>query len=432
MEGGKRYFQRLAASIQNRDDPVLKYERDRLAEENASIKADRSLIAIERDRLAEENASIKADRSLIAIERDRLAEENASIKADGSLIAIERDRLAEENASIKADRSLIASERDRLAEENARIAADYSLIASERDRLNLQLDKFVFQASRHAAVESERDQLMAKLGSLAAGQQAETAAFSAMEKARSLYLDLMEKTLVGSIDKDPPTTTFGKDEYNPQVRFRGLDWPKNALSMIGSARMQNFRRLIERAIAMGVRGDIVETGVWRGGASIMARAVLSAYDVKDRLVVLADSFEGLPPGDPERYPADQGSNFHEFPELAVSMEEVRRNFERFGLLDDQVVFIKGWFKDTMPTFPDRPIAILRLDGDMYESTIDPLTYLFDRVSSGGWIIVDDYEWVPACKAAVTDFLCQRGLHPDITPIDGVGVFFQKQESKPER
>jgi hypothetical protein len=267
---------------------------------------------------------------------------------------------------------------------------------------------------------------MTQLGSLATGEQTGAAALCAVEKARSLYLDLMEKALIGVIDEDPPVSTFGQDAYDPQVRGRGLDWPKSALSMIGAARMQNFRRLIERALTMGVPGDIVETGVWRGGASILARAVLAAYDIKDRMVVLADSFEGLPPPDAERYPADEGSNFHEFAELAVSLETVRRNFERLGLLDDQVVFIKGWFKDTMPTFPDRPIAVLRLDGDMYESTMDPLTYLFDKVPPGGWIIVDDYEWVPACKAAVRDFLCQRRLQPDIMPIDGVGVFFQKQ------
>jgi predicted O-methyltransferase YrrM len=109
----------------------------------------------------------------------------------------------------------------------------------------------------------------------------------------------------------------------------------------------------------------------------------------------------------------------------VSLEQIQDNFRRFGLLDEQVVFVKGWFKDTMPTLPAEKIAILRLDGDMYESTIQPLESLYDRVSPGGWIIVDDYAIIPACKAAVTDFLAKRGLNPTIVPIDGVGVYFQK-------
>ncbi|WP_242529328.1 TylF/MycF/NovP-related O-methyltransferase [Methylacidimicrobium sp. B4] len=175
-----------------------------------------------------------------------------------------------------------------------------------------------------------------------------------------------------------------------------------------------------------VPGDIVETGVWRGGACIMARAVLDAYDIHDRRVMLADSFEGLPRPDTNRYPADAGSPFHEYRELAVSLEEVQRNFQKFGLLDDQVVFVKGWFKDTMPSFPSERIAVLRLDGDMYESTIDPLRHLFDKIPEGGWIIVDDYDVVPMCKTAVTDFLAGRGLTLRIATIDGSGVFFQKK------
>jgi len=142
-------------------------------------------------------------------------------------------------------------------------------------------------------------------------------------------------------------------------------------------------------------------------------------------VILADSFEGLPPPDKDRYPADEGSIFHEYSELAVSEDEVRRNFEKFRLFDDQVILLKGWFKDTIPLVPSDRIAILRLDGDLYESTIIPLKHLFDRVSVGGWIIVDDYEWVPACKLAVRDFLSERGLTPVVHQIDGVGVFFEK-------
>ena len=213
--------------------------------------------------------------------------------------------------------------------------------------------------------------------------------------------------------------------FNEAVRNRGEDWPLTAYSMIGAARMRNFRVLIENAIHEGTPGDIVETGVWRGGACIMARAVLSAYGVTDRTVILADSFEGLPPPDTQNYPKDEGSVFHEFPELAISMEDVQENFRRFGFLDDQVQMFRGWFKDTMPLITSKKIAVLRLDGDMYESTRTPLLALFDRVPQGGWVIIDDYDCVPACKEAVHDFLRERRVSPTINAIDGIGAFFRK-------
>ena len=108
------------------------------------------------------------------------------------------------------------------------------------------------------------------------------------------------------------------------------------------------------------------------------------------------------------------------------MKEVKRNFKKFSLLDDNVIFVKGWFKDTMALVPSKEIAVLRLDGDMYELTIEPLEALFDRISDGGWIIVDDYYSVPTAKQAVHDFLDSRGLQARLREIDGQGVYFRKR------
>lgn len=240
-----------------------------------------------------------------------------------------------------------------------------------------------------------------------------------------LYLDLMVKTLTGMIYGDPPIAVFGWEQFKPLDRERGIDWPSQAYSMVGEKRMNNFRMLVERVIGESIPGDIIETGVWRGGACIMARAVLKVYGVTDRKIILADSFEGLPPPDGKTYPADAGATWHKMSPLAVSLEQVQENFKKFDFLDDQVVFLKGWFKDTMPLVESKKIAVLRLDGDMYESTITVLDALYDKVTVGGWVIVDDYDWVPACKQAVTDFLERRKLTPNILPIDGVGVYFQK-------
>ncbi len=246
-------------------------------------------------------------------------------------------------------------------------------------------------------------------------------------KSIGLYLDLLARILDGTLIKDPPLVTG--QGYSESLRESGLDWPSTALTMIGSKRLRNLRMVMEDVIHAAIPGDFVETGVWRGGASIYARAIMAAYEVSDRKVICCDSFEGLPAPNEVRYPADCGSPFHQFSELAVSLDEVKSNFNEFDLLDAQVLFLKGWFSETMPKVPSKQIAVLRLDGDMYQSTIDPLLHLYDRIPNGGWVIVDDYHMVPAAKQAVEDFLESRNEKQNFREIDGVGICFCKNDSK---
>lgn len=246
------------------------------------------------------------------------------------------------------------------------------------------------------------------------------------ERARLIdkHLTLLQDCLSGSIYEDPPFKALGAETFDSKLREYGWDWPSVAHTMIGKKRLANVRSLTESVLGNGVEGDFIETGVWRGGACILMRAVLDAYCIKDRYVWLADSFEGLPPPDEEKYPDDAGDTFYTFPELRVSLEQVKRNFEKYHLLDDQVKFLKGWFKDTLPDAPIQKLALLRLDGDMYESTMDALSALYDRVSAGGYVIVDDYHVVSGCKSAVHDFLAERGLTPVFEEIDGVGIYWK--------
>lgn len=251
-----------------------------------------------------------------------------------------------------------------------------------------------------------------------------------LRRVRHLYLDVMERYLTGRIYQDRPLSVKPgsmDQEYDDRLREYGWDWPSLAHTMIGQKRLRNLRRLVENVIWNRVPGDLIETGVWRGGACIMMRAVLQAYSVKDRRVWVADSFEGLPPPDVERFPKDAGQDFHTFPELAVPLETVKENFARYGLLDDQVVFLKGWFRETLAKAEIEKLALMRLDGDLYESTFLALEHLFDKLSPGGYVIVDDYRVVDACRAAVSDFLSSRGLTPKIMGIDGVGVCWRKDE-----
>ncbi len=246
--------------------------------------------------------------------------------------------------------------------------------------------------------------------------------------SQKTYLDLLVKSVLGLIYEDPPYPRFGDEVFNLDTRLKGLDWPTKALTMVGLKRLMNARQLAENVIWENVPGDFLEAGVWRGGVGIMLRGVLSAYGVSDRCLWLADSFEGLPPPDKDAYPSDSASEFHTCPELAVNIDQVKGNFRKYDLLDDQVVFLKGWFKDTLPQAPIDKIALLRLDGDLYESTMQGLVSLYDKVSDNGYIIIDDYHCVPQCAQAVEDFCAKRNISPVLNEIDGVGVYWRKQSA----
>jgi O-methyltransferase len=215
-------------------------------------------------------------------------------------------------------------------------------------------------------------------------------------------------------------------EFDAAARAAGKDWPRCAHTMIGEARLDNLRFCVEDVLRNQVPGDLIETGVWRGGATIFMRGVLEAHGVTDRKVYVADSFQGLPRPDAALYPADAGDIYHAYEDLKVTMEQVQENFRRYGLLDDQVHFLKGWFAETLPSAPFERLAVARLDGDMYSSTIDALRSLYPKLSVGGYLIVDDYGAVAACRKAVEDFRAEHGIRDAIVPIDWTGVYWQRR------
>ena len=147
-----------------------------------------------------------------------------------------------------------------------------------------------------------------------------------------------------------------KIPFDAEMRALGRDWPGFGYTMIGLRRLDHLQECVEDVIRRRVPGDLMEAGVWRGGAGILMNAVLRRLDETDRAVWLADSFEGLPKPDESRYPADAGFDLSGLGYLMVSVEEVRANFERFGLLDDNVRFLKGWFRDTLASAPVERLA----------------------------------------------------------------------------
>lgn len=247
-----------------------------------------------------------------------------------------------------------------------------------------------------------------------------------MNPTKDLYLELMKKSLIDFIYADvQEKPNLQLEQYDEHKRINGLDYPTYAHTMVGIKRLDNLQFCIEDVIANRIPGDLIETGVWRGGATILMRAVLKAYSDTMRRIWVVDSFEGLPKPDEDKYPADKGDRHHEVEFLAVSLERVQKNFARYGLLDEQVKFLKGWFKDTLPTLPVNELAVIRLDGDMYESTMDALTNLYPKLSRGGYLIVDDYGCIPSCRQAVEDYRQAHNIHDEIKEIDWTGVYWQR-------
>ncbi len=249
---------------------------------------------------------------------------------------------------------------------------------------------------------------------------------------RELYLNLVKRSLTGLLYEDVPRTVMpiaGMVDQNPKVFTRkwrewGRDVPSEALTMIGLRRMENIQFCVERALADDVRGDLIETGVWRGGAAIFMRALLKSHGVDDRSVWVADSFEGMPVPDVERYPSDIQWKIAAGA-LSIPLDEVRHNFEIYGLLDDQVRFLPGWFKNTLLTAPIERLAVLRLDGDLYKSTWTVLTHLYPKLAPGGFVIIDDFG-LDSCQQAVEDYRRRHEITEQIVDIDGMAVFWRRR------
>ena len=236
--------------------------------------------------------------------------------------------------------------------------------------------------------------------------------------ARQRYLNLLTGCLTRELFLD-------EDDVEPAVRAEGRDWPRTAETMVGGARLANVRHAVETVLEENVPGDPIETGVWRGGVTILMRGILEAWGDTERSVWVADSFEGLPAPNVEDYPDDEGHDLSGVETLMVGADIVRANFERYDLLDDRVRFLEGWFADTLAGAPIEQLAVLRLDGDLYESTMDALVPLYDKVAPGGFVIVDDYgAWEP-CRKAVHDFRDRHGITDEIVEVDWTGVYWRK-------
>jgi O-methyltransferase len=270
---------------------------------------------------------------------------------------------------------------------------------------------------------------------------------------RNRYFELLKDALTFSLWPEPPLPILARNSGRPFIkrnsirliswilakfglilatekqplfshRNEGRTWPGFADTMIGRLRLDNLHQCMNSVLEDGVKGDFIETGVWRGGACIFMRGFLAAHALGDRKVFVADSFEGLPRPELWGFDEDQDDRHFTHKFLAVSQGEVERNFRRYHLLDEQVVFIKGWFHESLPQSPVRELSILRIDGDMYGSTLDALENLYDRLQCGGFCIVDDYA-LEGCRKAVDYFRSKHNIQSPLVSVDWTGIYWRK-------
>lgn len=220
--------------------------------------------------------------------------------------------------------------------------------------------------------------------------------------------------------------------FDEDYALNGGPWNarySSAETMIGLHRLGQLHDCIVDVLRNEVPGDLIETGAWRGGATIFMRAVLKAYQETSRCVWVADSFSGMPHPDLGSFPQDADSSFHCQSHMVAPLDSVKQNFAKYDLLDDQVQFLVGWFRDTLPTAPIERLAVMRLDSVMYEATMESLEYLYPKLSVGGYVIIDDY-YTTQCTAAVDDYRRDHNIAEplQIAAWPRLAVYWQRRSS----
>ncbi len=201
-------------------------------------------------------------------------------------------------------------------------------------------------------------------------------------------------------------------------------------TLIGGWGLLALYRLCREADRRAIRGAFVECGVFRGGCGGVM-AALAARGAPSRHTWLFDSFEGLP----QPSARDRANPLARAGGFAAPIEDVRELlFEKLQLDERDVSIEQGWFDRTVPAARERigPIAVLRLDADLYESTRCCLENLYDSVTPGGYVLIDDYYGWEGCRQAVDEFLAARGEQVEMTLVDPLdrarklsAVFFER-------
>jgi predicted O-methyltransferase YrrM len=203
-------------------------------------------------------------------------------------------------------------------------------------------------------------------------------------------------------------------------------------TMTSVARQFVLHQAVRHVVANRIAGDIVECGVWRGGSMMLAALTLAELQATDRRLALYDTFAGMTPPDARDVEAVSGRAARDLLAAAPRSEDdhlwaiapldaVKRNLAATGYPAAAVDYCVGDVRETMPTAPERPIALLRLDTDWYESTRATLERLFPLLAPGGILIVDDYGWWEGATRACDEYLANRPERLQRIPDDVCGA-----------
>jgi hypothetical protein len=244
------------------------------------------------------------------------------------------------------------------------------------------------------------------------------------------YYRLVENVVMGRAANHVPYVSRTRLSSLGKVKTFFSKFTSGALTMCGEKSIGFLNEAMTIVLAERIPGDFIEAGVWRGGIPILMRAFLHENQDNERIVFVADSFSGLPTTG-LRDPRDRLASalMRPFSQLAVSQDQVEQSFKYFGLLDRQVRFLPGWFSETLPLLPEsQKFSVIRLDGDYFESTMDALVSLYPKLSTGGYLIIDDYGLPLGCRKAVDDYRGQNNIQAPLTWINGQSVYWRKPES----
>jgi O-methyltransferase len=179
-----------------------------------------------------------------------------------------------------------------------------------------------------------------------------------------------------------------------------------------------------------IDGDVVECGVWRGGSMMAVALCLVKTEDFSRSLYLYDTYEGMPrPGSVDkdasgRFADEMFSKVQTHEDgstwCAATYEEVRTNLLSTGYPESRIHFVKGKVENTLPLRDPRPIALLRLDTDWYESTRCELEHLYSHIAPDGILIIDDYGNWQGCRRAVDEFFNANSAAPFMHRIDYTG------------
>jgi macrocin-O-methyltransferase TylF-like protien len=210
------------------------------------------------------------------------------------------------------------------------------------------------------------------------------------------------------------------DSWSPS-EFAQLYRTVRPYTMCGDARLRGLYRAVRHVAANSIAGDVVECGTARGGSAALMGLALKQLGAQ-RLLWGFDTFEGIPPpthADPDWEIASLYTG-----KFRGDLHEVQALFQRLGIADC-CKLVKGLFTETLSQCDAERIALLHLDGDWYESVKVCLEHLYDRVSRGGIVQIDDYGHWEGARKAVDEFLHRRSINARLRRLDYTGRQFVK-------